>query len=270
MFEEFKPLLKKSILECLKETNKANLFFSSGLDSSSIFFLLKELESDFSCYTYCLEGHKSKDIEYSSKICDHYNIEQKIISVPKLTKDETIEKIVELMKIIKSFRKTHVESIYSFLFLDKKELTENLFFGLECISGTSKKTSIKVYKDDTPDRFKEIVMSNFSNDSVDGRGQLKLFFDTAERKTSYPFHNLDILNYITFFTHKQLHHPKQKMYIYESFKKEFNDLSSYRRSANGHLEAGVRDHLMKVFECSLPYQATKKYKELYRERVENV
>jgi hypothetical protein len=263
MFEPFKELLLQSTKEKIGNATSVDLFFSGGMDSLAIFLTLVNLGLDFRCFTYCLDGINSRDMKYSFLICKHFGIEQRIINVPKQPKDTVIKNIRRLMTIIGSKRKTHVESMYPYLFLDMDFIRQCSVMGLEYISCTSKNSTIELYKDETPDGLRNSVIKKMNDPENEALRELNVFFGASGKTIVFPYHDKRIVDYITQFTWKQLHLPKEKMYIYESFKPTIDSLSVYRKSLNGHLEGGIRDYLMNVLECKNKFEVQKLYKELY-------
>lgn len=267
MFEQFKELLRLSTKEKIGNATSVDLFFSGGMDSLAIFLTLMDLDVDFRCFTYCLDGFASRDIMYSSLICKNFGIKQEFIIVPKQSKKIVIDNIIRLMKIIGSKRKTHVESIYPYLFLSMDSLEKCSIMGLEYISCTSKHSTIELYKDKTPEKLRESVIKKMNDPENEALKELNVFFGANERTIVFPYHDKNIVDYITQFTWRQLHLPREKMYIYESFKPVIDSLSVYRKSLNGHLEGGIRDYLMNILECKNKFEVQKLYKELYDNNV---
>jgi hypothetical protein len=263
MFEPLRELLYKSTKEKIGNATSVDLFFSGGMDSLSIFLTLVDLGIDFRCFTYCLDGLISRDVKYSSLICKHFGIKQEFIIVPRQSKKIVTNNIIRLMKMIGSKRKTHVESIYPYLFLNMDTVKDCTLMGLEYISCTSRHSTIELYKDETPENYKKSVIKKMNDPENEAVRELIVFFGLNEKTIVFPYHDKRIVDYITQFTWRQLHTPKEKMYIYECFKQEIDSLSIYRKSLNGHLEGGIRDYLMNVLECKDKFEVQKLYKELY-------
>lgn len=91
-------ILKKPLQDSIKKripNKRFGLFFSGGIDSSLIAFLLKKNNSDFICYTVGFSG--SKDIEYSKKVAEYYNFNHKI---KEITLDEAGTLFKQIAKIL--------------------------------------------------------------------------------------------------------------------------------------------------------------------------
>jgi len=267
MFEEYRDILLQTMSEETNGRDKVDLFFSAGMDSLVLFFSLKNLEKNFICQTFYLNP-LSRDLKYSKIVCDNSGIEQIITQIPQLSLQETRHNIGLLMTEIKSCRKTHIETIYPFIFCRPKIISDAVIMGFDFdITGDGKKESIKFRKDETPERFKKEILENLNNPNKSGGGQLRAYLKNTEKTLITPYKNNLIINYITQFTWRQINSPKQKMPSYIAFKKEIDELNLYRRNSPSQIESGVRDHFLKVFGCTKVYEIQKIYREIYKEYV---
>lgn len=102
MIATLKKEIFKSIENKVKGKKNIGLLFSGGVDSTTIAFILKELEIEFTCYTSALKDEgleDSKDLIESQKVAKEYSLNHKIIT---LNLEETESKIKEVIETIGS------------------------------------------------------------------------------------------------------------------------------------------------------------------------
>ncbi|MBI2658629.1 asparagine synthetase B [Candidatus Woesearchaeota archaeon] len=95
--ERAKRELAEAIINAVKKriTAKVGVFFSGGVDSSLISFILKKLNCNFTCYTVGIEN--SDDIEWAKKIAKEYgfNFKYKILSLDEF--ESVVKNVVKLL-----------------------------------------------------------------------------------------------------------------------------------------------------------------------------
>ena len=95
--ERAKRELAKAIVQSVKKrlAPKTGVLFSGGIDSSLIVFILKQLKSNFTCYTVGLEG--SDDILWAQKVVNEYgfNLKYKILSLNEF--EDVVKNVVKLL-----------------------------------------------------------------------------------------------------------------------------------------------------------------------------
>lgn len=267
MFEEYKSLTIKSLSEDIGNKDKVDLMFSAGMDSLVLFLALKEMEKDFVCHTFYLEGKERTDYAKAEKACSVYNVPLIPSIIPKLTSDEIRDNLRKLISVIKSYRKRDVEVLYAYTYVVDNLLTDDVVIGFDYAGGDTRTERQHYMKDLTPDRYKAFCEEGWNNENSSGKKVLQDYLNVYNKNLHVPYKKRYMIDYITQYTLKQLHSPKQKQYKYEGFKKEIDDLGLYR--INIPSQQDTKDYFKEVFGFKNPMEARSFYKKIYEEVVKN-
>lgn len=266
--KKFKEILKSAIGD-YQIKDKCALLFSGGTDSLTIFWALKELGIDFKCYTFGLKDIRSIDIEVSKLACDFYDIEHEIIEAESkgiVLRDE----LEEVISIIKSYRKTHVEVMWGYFYLIKNIKEKFILSGLQAdtLYGSSKSMSIKYSK--SPSEFRVAREKAIKNNDQEGYAQAILLSKFYNKILYAPYTHPKVRKFILKYSWRELNSPKQKKPARVGFSKYFHQIPIYRKNDNMQCGSGIREYLSELLwdkevNKGSHTKVTRLYKEISKE-----
>ena len=121
MFNKHSPEFKERMLTCLQmdEYSDINaLYFSGGVDSTTILFALLELGRKPDLVSFELDGILSKDRIIGSDIAKYYGLNYKCINI-KCDKESVLSDIKTVLPYMKYPIKTHIQCSIPFLYMSK-------------------------------------------------------------------------------------------------------------------------------------------------------
>lgn len=139
---EFQGLLKETLATLPDEFS---LSFSGGIDSSMILFELMQMgKSPKELITFQIQDWETKDLFFSKKIAEYYNIPLKVINIPLVTRQEGVKIVKEIIDIIGLVRKIDIQVCYAYYYMLNHVSTSHLVAGLyeDVIYETNAKLSV--------------------------------------------------------------------------------------------------------------------------------
>ena len=217
------------------------LLFSGGTDSLTVLWTLLDLGAWVTCYTFRLSYFESVDARVSAKVCKHYGLPQVIVTEDDRPKREQLQDVI---RIIKSYRKTHVEVMYGYYFLMQAVKEKRVFSGIQAdtLYGSNKNAAIRCGKQDAA-FFADYRRNLLQTDNQEGLAQARLVARHFDKDFYAPYSAQPIRDFFFQYSWKQLNSPKQKMPAIFAFNDRFAELPIYRRDDNMQCGSHLREHL---------------------------
>ena len=228
--------------DLIKYKNKEiALLFSGGMDSLSLLLSCLDVGIEPHLYSFKLQNIESSDVKSSRKIKDIFNLKYTEIEIPQNTL-QLKEDIFNIIQVFKVKKKTQIQCIQPFLHIIPK-IKENIILSGLCaddIYGTSRKMQELGRKDDVEFYVKRLEKHNDLESS--SYKFIKELCDNYNKAFIAPYkQNEYLISHILNKTFKELHSPKQKNIMYESYKYEIDKYKLYRRNSNLQVNSGIRD-----------------------------
>ena len=254
--KQFKQILNTVISEQLSDEPVA-LLFSGGTDSLTILWTLLDLGIKPTCYTFHLSYFESTDAKVSKKACNHWGVNQVIVNEDKR---DIPSQLKDVISIIQSPRKTHVEVMYAYYFLMQAVKEKHIFSGIQADSlyGSNKNAAIQCGKQSAK-FFADYRRKLVANPDQEGYKQANLLASHFNKILYTPYSDNRIREFYYQYSWKQLNSPKQKMPPILSFEDRFKEMPIYRIDDNLQCGSHIREHLADY---------VKQYKRIY-ENVNN-
>lgn len=228
-------------LEQYKNNNVA-LLFSGGMDSLSLLLSCLDVGIKPKLYTFRLEGYMSDDSIRSKHIAEIFNLD-----ITEIIIEENLENLLhDISYIIEKFdvkKKTQIQCIQPFIHIVNHVKEDVVVSGIcaDDIYGTSKKMQIAGRKD--PYIFNEKRRLAHENIQSSSYSFIKQIFEEYNKIFVAPYKDNNCLcEYILGKTFNQLHSPKQKNIMYESYKVELDKYKLYRRNSNLQVNSKIREY----------------------------
>lgn len=238
--QNFRTILREVIKKQLPNEPVA-LLFSGGTDSLTILWTLLDLEARVTCYTFHLSYYESTDLRASRLACDFYQVPQVIINEDK---GEILDQLKDVITVIKSPRKTHVEVMYGYWFLIQAVKEKHIFSGIQAdtLYGSNKNSAIQYGKRLAGD-FTKFRQHLLANPGQEGLCQANLIARHFNKVLFTPYSSQNIRDFFFRYSWADLNKPKQKMPAVISFSEKFRELPIYRRDDNMQCGSHLREHL---------------------------
>lgn len=269
---EFRSLLRTIIREAIpQEYVRVALLFSGGTDSLTCLFTLLDLGIKPILYTFFLENYHSEDAKASEAISKLYDLEQVFIIIPQDRK-KLEDDVVELIKELKIYRKTHVQVCYPFLYILPEIKEQFVLTGLssDSLYGTPASMAIN-FKNDKEgfDSRRKAILSNPESDCFRPLTDLAKFFG---KELVAPYRDKRILDFFLNFAWKELNRPKQKWLSILAFREHYEKYAIYRRNSNLQVGSRIREWHNELLDGKLNEFKRKRvdmlYRDLYEKHVE--
>lgn len=253
---KFKTVLRKMIaLKANTEGAPVALLFSGGTDSLTVLWTLMDLGIPVNAYTFHLSHHKSQDLIFAEKACGHWNIPLTIVTENNNTKKE----IEDMIGVIQSARKTHVECMFAFWRMIQNVKEKQVFSGIlaDVLYGSDRDSCIQHSKS-IASVFTEYRLKYLREPDTDGVKQAGMICDHFKKQFIAPYTEPELWNTFFGWTLKEMNSPKQKMPALLAFQDRFNEIKIYRKNENLQCESGIREYMESVFGLHV----RKSYKEI--------
>lgn len=258
----FRELLSEAIPTGVEQVA---LLFSGGTDSLTILWTLLDLGVKVTCYTFRLEHIISIDSRVAQKAARHWGAPL-VEVIPAHQEPEALAKdIVQVIHIIGSTRKTHVEVMWGYWHLLAQVEEEAVFSGLQADSlyGSSRSMAIKYSKDNSG--FTKARKKMIANPDQDGHRQALRLAQHFGKALYTPYTSDGIREFMLGYSWLELNRPKQKMPAVLGFISEFRELPVYRRNDNMQCGAGVREYMARMLESPVNKNKRARVLELYKD-----
>lgn len=238
--ERLRQLLKQEISKDLPNETVA-LLFSGGTDSLTVLWTLLDLGAKVTCYTFYLSYFLSNDARASKAACNHWKVPQVIIHEDNRDK---LTQLKDVIQIIKSPRKTHVEVMYGYYFLMQAVKEQHVYSGIQAdtLYGSNKNAAIQCGKKSAK-FFTDYRKALLANPGQEGLQQANLIANHFGKVLHTPYSSLPIRDYFFKYSWKELNRPKQKMPAILAFTDRFKELPIYRHDDNMQCGSHLREHL---------------------------
>jgi len=238
--QRLRPLLKQEISKDLPNEPVA-LLFSGGTDSLTVLWTLMELGAKVTCYTFHLSYFISNDAKASKAACKHWNVPQVIVNEDNRDK---LTQLKDVIKIIKSPRKTHVEVMYGYYFLMQAIKEKHVYSGIQAdtLYGSNKNAAIQCGKKSAK-FFTDYRKALLANPGQEGLQQAHLVANHFGKIFHAPYSCQPVRDYFFEYNWKELNRPKQKMPAIIAFADRFKELPIYRHDDNMQCGSRLREHL---------------------------
>jgi len=236
--------LKKLLYEEVSKTLTSDpvaLLFSGGTDSLTILWTLLDLGAAVTCYTFHLSYFKSMDARASAIACKHWDVPQ--VFVTEDTRS-IFDQLVDVISVIKSPRKTHVEVMYGYWFLLKAVKEQQVYSGIQAdtLYGSNKNAAIQCGKV-SASQFEAYRRKLLATDNQEGLAQARLVTASQKKILCTPYSSQPIRDFFFQYSWKQLNTPKQKMPALAAFQERFAEIPIYRKDDNMQCGSHLREHL---------------------------
>ena len=245
------------------------LLFSGGMDSLSLLLSCLDVGVRPHLYTFKLKNYESEDYKSSVKISKIFNLKLTVININE-DLDLLLEDIKYIIQTFKVKKKTQIQCIYPFIHILKEVKEEYILSGLcaDDLYGTSRKMQELGRKD--LDEFNKKRLKIHNDITSSSYVYIKQLFEKEGFKFIAPYKsNKELVNYIMNKNFKDLHSPKQKNIMYESYKSELEKYKLYRRNSNLQCNSRIREFHDKLLKTYLNVNNNKSviaiYNRLYKE-----
>jgi len=263
---EFKRILRKATEQRLS-CDRPVLLFSGGTDSLAVFWTLLELSPKLATYTFRLEEKVSQDSRAANAAAAHWGI----VNYPIVIKDggakNTAEEVKRVVRKIGSARKTHVECAWPFIHIEPR-IPEGaqVWCGINAddLYGSARSVATTYGKDASPRAFAEFRRKLLADEKTSAWEALGKVFDKSEVVS--PYRDPELIDLMCKYSWGELNRPRQKWFVVEAFRKQYEQLAIYRRNDNLQCGSGVRDRMALMLEDeSVNNRKHKKVQQLYKE-----
>lgn len=228
--------------ELIKYKNKdVALLFSGGMDSLSLLLSCMDIGIKPNLYTFKLNKYESEDYKTAKKISEIFDLELTIININENI-DDLINDVKYIIKKFKVKKKTQIQCIYPFIYITKY-IKENIVLSGLCaddLYGTSRKMQ-ELGRNDLyrfNEKRKELINVPESSSYI----YIKYLFENQGYKFIAPYKECeDLIKFFMSKTFKELHSPKQKNIMYESYKYELLKYDLYRKNSNLQCNSKIRE-----------------------------
>ena len=231
----------KSVIEEQLQPGPVALLFSGGTDSLTILWTLLDLGIKPTCYTFRLSYFQSADARASRLACQHWGVPQVVV-----TEDTRPipDQLADVIGIIRSTRKTHVEVMYGYWFLLAAVQEQHVFSGLQAdtLYGSYKSAAIR-YGKATAAQFADYRRKLISSPDQEGLRQAGLLSRHFGKVLHTPYSDDRVRGFFLRYSWAELNKPKQKMPPILAFAQEFRQIPIYRHDDNMQCGSRLREHL---------------------------
>lgn len=217
------------------------LLFSGGTDSLSVLWTLLDLGVNVHAYTFRLSYFESVDARVSRAACQLYGVPQTVVTEGPGAIPQQLE---DLIRVIKSPRKTHVEVMYGYWFLMKAIKEHHVYSGIQAdtLYGSNKNSAITFRKRPVSE-FTDFRQKKLANPDQEGLAQARLVAKHFGKAFHAPYADPTVRDFFFHYSWDDLNRPKQKMPARIAFEPEFRASQLYRFDDNMQCGSRLREHL---------------------------
>jgi asparagine synthetase B (glutamine-hydrolysing) len=243
--KEFKERFLK-VLDGKDYKDINSLYFSGGVDSTTILFSLLELGRKPDIVSFKQDGIPSEDVRIGREICEEYGIDYNFVEIPS-DKDGIIKDVIRVIPDIEYPLKTHIQCSIPFMYMPEtlvklghtKALT-----GLAAgdIFGLNKKTNMR-YTEHGEEYVREMRWNGMNNPKLSD-------FDIWKVSEKYgikmidPYRDESICRWMIYdLPYKELHMGRPKSIVVDAFAEywKLDDKKWYRPGDNLQIVSGIRE-----------------------------
>jgi len=220
------------------------LLFSGGTDSLTILWTLLAKGAAVTAYTFHLSYFESADARASRLACAHWKVPQVLVTEDARPK---LEQVREVIGIIASGRKTHVEVMYGYRFLLEAVRERVVYSGIQAdtLYGSNKNAAIRCGKADAA-TFRAYREGLLASPDQEGLAQARRLAAHFGKTLVTPYSEPAVREFMLGFSWAEMNRPKQKMPAVRAFMAEFRSLPIYRIDDNMQCGSRLREHLAEV------------------------
>lgn len=263
------PLVKEFKEVFLKELESTPtdcmLSLSGGIESSCIYYGLIELGRKPKSLTFHLEGVDSSDLYFTEKICKKYDTELVVVDIPRVSVEELIEELHEILKVTDVPRSidTQVCYVYSKCFPQMSQSLIAGFFSGVLYGPIAAKTFIK-FSEFKKGRITEKQLNEhlhynrklvYTGRGYTGRKHNYIVIDDFLKYHGYnlisPLRSKSIYDFYSNFSFQEIFnsfdgkiHPKWNMVM--MFQEHFDNIGNHDNRKNMHVEGGVKEYFESI------------------------
>lgn len=252
---KFRELIYKAIQQRV-DGNPVALLFSGGTDSLIVLWSLLALGIETHCYTFRLENVESKDSLIASKICRAWDVPFNLVIIPEGPVDILESNLRELIQIIRSSRKTHVECSFPFWYLVPYIAETQVWSGFngDDLWGSAKNIVIECSKDRA--KFRAVREKLIADPLTSAWQCVETICKVNDKQLLSVYRDREVIDYLLSFSWEELNKPRQKILAYEAFYKEFERVPNiWRRNDNLQCGSGLREYLARTGNVRVVYKA---------------
>ena len=266
--KEFKQIWLEE-LEKLPEDAMVSL--SGGIESSCIYYGLRELGRKPVSLTFELEGTSSRDLEFTKKICTSWETELIHIKIPRLGYEELVEEIKSVLEDTQMPRSidTQVCLTYKYCFPEMaKYLTTGFYSGT--MYAITAETFVKygqfkkgLFSEDELEKFfhneRRLIFEGHSpGGRISNHVITERYFEKYGHICLSPIRCQRIYDFFSDLTFAEVFNTssgriQEKWFMIEMFQKEFDRIGNHKNMYNMHVESGFKkyfeDLLLEPFGC---------------------
>lgn len=250
----WKELLTKAVTNLPERTT---LFFSGGFDSSIILYsMLEQGIKPQQCITFRFNNLESPDLYYSKKAADIFNLNLKVIDIPKKTKRLLIEDCRTSIAKLGNARPIDVQCATVFDYMLSKVETKNVILGFfdNTLYKSGRHESIRYsnfkhgvlsqheYQSEYKEIRRSILFKKKHNHHV-----LKKYIENGGFNFSSPFLNHDLFSYSQNFHYGDFNNREdgkffEKYFLYQLWQPYFDKVGNFRNKNNMHIVSGIKKY----------------------------
>jgi len=234
MSNELKNILEKNIISQIPSKENVALLLSGGVDSTSLLFMLKELQYNVVAYSFFVKGNKSTDYKTAKQTASIMNIPFREIVLDFYDVNILYNEIKEIKHRYDLKKKTEIECSYV-IFKAMQNTEENFIVTGHCadINFVLSKKGMMHYKETVLDmqKYKTQLLNQKNYNQKD---TLVLMANNLNKKIIMPYCDRDIYNLFYTYSWDMLNTPKQKMPILNMYPELFQKTET-KRHTNFHL-----------------------------------
>lgn len=234
-----------SVLDSEKNKNINALFFSGGVDSTTILFALLELGRKPDLISFKLKDIESKDYLIGKEIADYYGLNYICVELPS-DREGILKDVIDIIPELNYPLKTHIQCSIPFKYMSpvlSKLGHTKAFTGLYAgfIFGFNKKTNM-AYKEHGEEFTRNLRIKMMNNVKISD-------YDIEKISLLYgielitPYKGSDFSDWMMHLPYKELHTGKPKSIAVDAFKEYWllNDKKWYRSGNNLQIVSGIRE-----------------------------
>lgn len=246
---EFRRILKEICADSCEDESIA-LLFSGGTDSLTVLWTLLDLGMKPTCYVFQLPKIESRDVRVSSLAAAEFGVELKRVKPPvEQTLSELARDLGEVVRLIGSGRKTHVEVLWGYWHLLRAVEEQKVFTGLQAdtLYGSSRSMAIRHGKQAAAE-FAAARRKLIDEPGQEGLSQAHSLASHFGKDLVSPYTDERMRAWMMRWSWRELNRPKQKMPAVWGFEVEFKRCGLYRRNDNMQCGSGVREYLARLMD----------------------
>lgn len=223
------------------KNQKIALLFSGGMDSLSLLLSCLDVGVKPHLYSFKLRNIESDDIKSARKIKDIFKLEYTEIVINQDI-SQLKEDIFTIVRMFRVKKKTQIQCIHPFMYIIPNIKEDVVISGLcaDDLYGTSRKMQELGRKDN--DGFYMKRVEKHRDIEASSYKFIKELCEEYNKRFIAPYKQNDKLaSCILSKNIKELHSPKQKNIMYESYKNEIDKYKLYRRNSNLQVNSGIRE-----------------------------